>query len=115
MFSKVVKLILTGGKNDKILTAVVVWACYAWILTKSQYTTLSMISASKRFRKVFCKLQQKHTIMNKLWVKLLNRKLVQRGTHLPTSIDYTLHIKITPTHNIMCIGSEAVRLWNSYI
>ena len=29
MFSKVVKLILTGGKNDKILTAVVAWACYA--------------------------------------------------------------------------------------
>ena len=29
MFSKVVKLILTGGTNDKILTTVVVWACYA--------------------------------------------------------------------------------------
>ena len=29
MLSKVVKLILLGGKNDKILTTVVVWACYA--------------------------------------------------------------------------------------
>ena len=29
MFITVVKLILTGGKNDKILTTVVVWACYA--------------------------------------------------------------------------------------
>ena len=69
MFSKVVKLILTGGKNNKILTTVVVWACYAWILTKSQIHTLSMISASK-FVEQFCKLQQKHAIMNELWVKL---------------------------------------------
>ena len=29
MFIKVVKLILTGGKNVKIFTTVVVWACYA--------------------------------------------------------------------------------------
>ena len=29
MFSKVVKLILIGGKNDKMFTTVVVWACYA--------------------------------------------------------------------------------------
>ena len=30
MFCKVVKLILTGGKNEKkILTTVVIWACYA--------------------------------------------------------------------------------------
>ena len=29
MFSKIVKLILTVGKNDKILTTAVVWACYA--------------------------------------------------------------------------------------
>ena len=28
MFSKIVKLILAGGKNDKILTTVVVLACY---------------------------------------------------------------------------------------
>ena len=63
------KLILTGGKNDKILTTVVVWAYYAWILTKSQYHTLSMISESKLFEN-FCKLQQKHAIMNELWVKL---------------------------------------------
>ena len=49
MFSKIVKLILSGGKIDKILTTVVVWACYAWILTKSQIHTLSMISAFKLF------------------------------------------------------------------
>ena len=64
MFSKVVKLILTGG-NDKILTTVVVWACYVRILTKSHIHTLAMISAPKRF-----KLQEKHAIMNELWVKL---------------------------------------------
>ena len=29
MFSKVVKLILTGGENEEILTTVVVWAFYA--------------------------------------------------------------------------------------
>ena len=29
MLSKVVKLILTGGENDKILNTVVVWARYA--------------------------------------------------------------------------------------
>ena len=29
MFSKVVKFILTGGENDKILTTVVILACYA--------------------------------------------------------------------------------------
>ena len=29
MFRKVVKLISTGGKNEKILTTVVVWAWYA--------------------------------------------------------------------------------------
>ena len=52
MFSKVVKLILTGGKNDKILTTVVVWACHVWFLTKSQIHTLSMISASKLVRTV---------------------------------------------------------------
>ena len=113
MFSKVVKLILTGVKNDKILTTVVVWTCYAWIFTISQINTLSMISASNVLEQ-FCKLQQKHAIMNELWVKLWNRKLVQRGTQLPNTIDYTLHIKITPIHNIICIGWEAVRLWNSY-
>ena len=69
MFSKFVKLIFTGGKNDKILTTVIVWACYAWILTKSQIHTLSIISASN-FLERFCKLQQQHAIMNELWVKL---------------------------------------------
>ena len=29
MLSKFVKLILTGGKSEKIFTAAVVWACYA--------------------------------------------------------------------------------------
>ena len=52
MFSKFVKLILTEGKNEKIFTTAVVWAYYAWILTKSQIHTFSMISASKRFRTV---------------------------------------------------------------
>ena len=28
-FDCIFKLILTGGKNDKTLTTVVVWACYA--------------------------------------------------------------------------------------
>ena len=37
--SKVVKLILTGGKNENISTTVVVSACYAWILTKLQIYT----------------------------------------------------------------------------
>ena len=63
----------------------------------------------------FCKLQQKHAIINELWVQLYNRKLVQRGTHLPNTIDYTLHINITPIHNTKFIGSKAVRLWNSYL
>ena len=69
MLSRVVKLILTGGKNDKIFTIVVVCACCVWILSKSQIHTLSMISASKLLEQ-FCKLQQKHAIMNKLWIKL---------------------------------------------
>ena len=69
MLNKVVKLILTEGENDKILTTVVVCACCVWILSKSQIHTLSMISASKIFEQ-FCKLQQKHAIMNELWVKL---------------------------------------------
>ena len=65
MFSKVVKLILTGGKNDKILTTVAVLACYACILTKSQIQTLSMITASN-FLEQFCKLLQKHAIIVEL-------------------------------------------------
>ena len=70
---------------------------------------------SKTFLEQFCKLQQNHAIMVELWVKLYNRKLVQRGTLLPNTFDYFSHIKITPIHNFMCIGSVAVMLWNSYL
>ena len=52
MFRKIVKLIYQEVKMKNILTTVVVWACYAWILTKSQIHTLSMISALKLFRTV---------------------------------------------------------------
>ena len=67
MFSKVVKLILTGGKNDKILTIAVVWACYAWIYHRF---TPCHLFPRQNFLEQYCKLQQKHAIMNELWVKL---------------------------------------------
>ena len=55
MCSKDVKLILIGGKNDKIFTTVIVWGLYAWITNSYLVNDFP----HQNFLDKFCKLKQK--------------------------------------------------------
>ena len=70
MLRKFVKLILTEGKNEKILTTAVVYGLLWLNLDQNKDSHLVNDDRIRTFLRQFCKLQQKHAIMNELWVKL---------------------------------------------